>query len=112
VARALRYTFRLFSVFALLAVGCQRAGDSATSEGSETSRTVLIEPGPDAADRLQEALIMAQAGDIVELAAGRYDFKATLSLDVENVTIRGAGQDKTILSFKTKVPERAAKAFW
>ena len=58
-----------------------------------------IEPGPDAAERIQEALILAKKGDIIDLAEGRYEFESTLSLGVPQVTIRGAGMDKTILNF-------------
>ena len=61
---------------------------------------MAIEPGPRAQKELQTALIDAQAGDTIELAEGRYDFTATLSLDVAGVTVRGAGAEKTILSFK------------
>ena len=86
---------------ALLAVGCQ-SGDDPPVAGLTEPRIVQIEPGPDAARRLQEALIMAQPGDVVQLAAGRYAFESTLSLDVENVTLRGAGPDKTILSFENQ----------
>ena len=60
---------------------------------------VRIEPGPDAPRQLQEALITVQPGGTVELAAGTYDFQGTLSLDVDGVTLRGAGPDATILSF-------------
>jgi parallel beta-helix repeat protein len=59
-----------------------------------------VRPGPDAAEKLTEALIMAQPGDIVSIGAGRFDLTEGLSLDVDNVTVRGAGQDQTILSFK------------
>jgi parallel beta-helix repeat protein len=59
-----------------------------------------IEPGPDASKRLQTALINAQSGDVIELGPGRYDCRATLSLDVSHVTVRGKGADKTILNFK------------
>ncbi len=63
---------------------------------------VLVEPGRDVQEKLQEALILAKAGDTIELAAGTYVLTMGLSLDVDNVTVRGAGQDKTILSFKTQ----------
>ncbi|MEX0711268.1 MAG: parallel beta-helix domain-containing protein [Pirellulales bacterium] len=59
-----------------------------------------IEPGPDAQQQAQAALVRARMGDVIEFAAGRFDFTGTLSLDVPGVTLRGAGQDKTILSFK------------
>ncbi len=67
---------------------------------SSLAGTIRVEPGADAQDRLQSALIEAKPGDVVEIAAGRYDLTDGLSLDVDKVVIRGAGPDKTILSFK------------
>lgn len=62
--------------------------------------TIPVGPGPNAQERLQTALIEARPGDIVEIAAGHYDLTDGLSLDINRVTVRGAGPDKTILSFK------------
>ena len=64
------------------------------------AKTVTVAPGPDAQERLQAALIEAQPGDTVQIAAGRYDLTDGLSLDVDKVTVRGAGPDATVLSFK------------
>ena len=61
---------------------------------------LTVQAGPDAAEKLTEALIMAQPGDVVSIGAGRYELTEGLSLDVDNVTVRGAGPDRTILSFK------------
>ena len=61
--------------------------------------TITVAPGPDAQERLQAALIDAKPGDVVDIAAGRYDLSDGLSLDVAGVTVRGAGPDKTVLSF-------------
>jgi parallel beta-helix repeat protein len=58
-----------------------------------------IAPGADAYAQLQKALIDAKPGDTVLIGEGKFDFTDGLSLDVPNVTIRGAGQDKTFLSF-------------
>lgn len=55
--------------------------------------THTIAPGEGAAQRLQEALILAEPGDEIVLEAGRYELTDGLSLDVEGVTIRGAGMD-------------------
>ena len=63
------------------------------------ARTLTVTPGPNAQERLQEALLDAKPGDTVAIAAGRYDLTDGLSLDVNNVTVRGAGLDKTVLSF-------------
>ena len=46
---------------------------------------------PDANEKLQEALILAQPGDTVQLGAGVWKLTDGLSLDVANVTVRGAG---------------------
>lgn len=62
--------------------------------------TIRVEPGADAQSRLQSALIDAKPGDIVEIAAGRFDLTDGLSLDVDRVTVKGAGPGATILSFK------------
>lgn len=61
--------------------------------------TSLVAPGEGAQERLQEALILAKPGDVVELGAGRFLLTDGLSLDVDGVTVRGAGQDASILDF-------------
>lgn len=63
------------------------------------AETIPVEPGDNAQERLQEALIVAQPGDTVELGAGRFVLTDGLSLDVDGVTVRGAGQDASILDF-------------
>ncbi len=52
-------------------------------------------------EKLQEALILAEPGDVVELAPGTWTLTDGLSLDVDNVTLRGAGTgpDGSILDF-------------
>lgn len=55
------------------------------------AKTLTVAPGENAQSRLQEALIVAQPGDVVELAAGRFMLTDGLSLDVAGVTVRGAG---------------------
>lgn len=52
---------------------------------------------------LQTQLINARPGDVIEIPEGFYDINRSLSLNVSGVTIRGAGMDKTILSFKNQV---------
>jgi parallel beta-helix repeat protein len=48
---------------------------------------------------LQERLITAKPGDVIELPEGKFHFDRTLSLTVDRVTLRGKGMDKTVLSF-------------
>ncbi len=51
--------------------------------------------------QLQEKFINAKEGDVIELPEGTYLLNRSLILDgIKNVTIRGKGKDKTILSFK------------
>jgi parallel beta-helix repeat protein len=59
-----------------------------------------ISPGPEAEVALQEALILVEAGDEVVLAPGTYAIANQLSLANADVTLRGAGMDRSILSFK------------
>ncbi|TRD10613.1 hypothetical protein FGU71_01180 [Erythrobacter insulae] len=61
--------------------------------------THTIAPGEGAQERLQEALILAEPGDEVVLEAGRFELTDGLSLDVDGVTLRGAGADASILDF-------------
>ena len=68
--------------------------------GPIQAKTLSVAPGPDAQERIQTALLDAKPGDTVQLAAGRYDLSDGLSLDVDNVTVKGAGPDATVLSFK------------
>ena len=64
------------------------------------AKTITVEAGPNAQQRLQAALIEAAPGDIVQIGAGRFELTDGLSLDVDRVTVRGMGADKTVLSFK------------
>jgi parallel beta-helix repeat protein len=50
---------------------------------------------------LQERLIKARPGEVIEIPAGRHQLSRTLTLTGrKGITLRGAGMDKTILSFK------------
>ncbi|WP_127597733.1 parallel beta-helix domain-containing protein [Nitratireductor alexandrii] len=61
---------------------------------------IRVEPGTDANEKLIEALILAEPGDTVTIAAGRYALTDGLSLDVDDVVVRGEGPDRTVLSFR------------
>ena len=61
--------------------------------------TLKVEAGEGAQQRLQEALITAAPGDTVQLGAGRFLLSDGLSLDVDRVTVRGAGMEVTVLDF-------------
>ncbi|MFN3841297.1 MAG: parallel beta-helix domain-containing protein [Cyclobacteriaceae bacterium] len=52
---------------------------------------------------LQAQFILAQDGDVIELPEGNFMFTRTLSMDGKsNITIRGKGMNKTILSWKNQ----------
>jgi len=73
--------------------GSQRAGDLAVDTAFQK--------------KLQEQLLDAKPGSVVEVPAGSYHLDRGLSLRADGVTIRGAGMEKTILSFRgqTSGPE-------
>ncbi|GAA0541068.1 parallel beta-helix domain-containing protein [Chitinophaga japonensis] len=51
--------------------------------------------------KIQRQLIMAEDGSVIELPAGQFQLSSTLSLEgKKKILIKGAGMDKTILSFK------------
>ncbi len=55
-------------------------------------------------EELQRRLIEAEDGDQILLPEGTFNFQRSLSLnDTPNVTIKGAGKGKTVLSFKDQL---------
>lgn len=76
-----------------LLIGVSSASLAAAAE-------IAVEAGEGAAERLTEALIMAKPGDTVRIGAGRFELSDGLSLDVDDVVVKGAGPAQTVLSFK------------
>lgn len=72
------------------------AGPEDEAPAETTTQTAA---GPLDAVALQTLLIEVEEGGVVELPEGTVDLVDGLSLDVPGVTIKGAGQDKTILNF-------------
>lgn len=69
---------------ALVGVFCLSSGFSQTTQKS-----------------LQTKCIMAKDGETITIEAGNFLFSKTISLESKkNITIKGAGMDKTIISFK------------
>ena len=89
----------LIFCFAMMLAITTQAADSPTV--AKTS-VIQLYPGPDTQYELQSALINAVPGDIIELAAGVYEFESELNVVCDNLTIRGSGQEKTFLSFKNQ----------
>lgn len=52
--------------------------------------------------RFQEVLISAKPGAVIDLPEGKHEIDRGLSLTVDNITIRGKGPDKTVLSFNNQ----------
>ncbi len=96
----------VWSALTVLLVGCSENGSQPAANGNghangeATENITIIEPGDDAQEKAQLALIAAEPGAIVEFAEGTFNFNATLSCTVDNVTIRGQGPEATIISFK------------
>ncbi len=63
------------------------------------SAVQIVQPSENAYEDIQEALILAEPGDVIRLTSGVFNLQDSLSLDIEGVQIEGAGMDQTILSF-------------
>lgn len=72
----------------------------AASGGPLLAKTITVDIKGDAREAIQTALIEAKPGDVIQLPEGRFSLDDGLSLDVDNIAVKGAGPDKTILSFK------------
>ncbi len=66
----------------------------------ETAQTAQqSEPQTTFQEELRAALENAQPGDVIEVPEGRFEFKRSLVLKSDGITIRGQGMDKSVLSF-------------
>ncbi|MGD1933121.1 MAG: parallel beta-helix domain-containing protein [Candidatus Phaeomarinobacter sp.] len=74
----------------------QAAAPDAQSPAPEMTKAA------DAYTAIQQALMLAEPGAVIELGPGRYELTEGLSLNVDDVTIKGAGMDATILSFRNQ----------
>jgi len=71
---------------------------SACAPATESGLSASLSPA-DFQKKLQEDLIKAKPGTVIEIPEGKFKLDKTLSLNVDKVTIRGKGLDKTVLSF-------------
>jgi len=71
-------------------------------KSKQASNVVTFKPGADIQTEVQEEFILAEPDTIMQFEAGIFEFTSGLSLDVDHVTLRGRGMDKTILSFKNQ----------
>ncbi len=66
------------------------------------AKEIIIGPGENAQEELQEALILMSEGDTLLIKSGYYLFEDGLSLDVDDVTVIGEGMNETVLDFKNQ----------
>ncbi|MBT8389803.1 MAG: right-handed parallel beta-helix repeat-containing protein [Altererythrobacter sp.] len=85
-------------LFAVAALSFTLAACSGTDSADEMP---LGDPGFE--EELMAQLLDAQPGDVIIIPEGMFPITRSLSLTVDGVTIRGAGMDKSILSFKGQV---------
>ena len=70
---------------------------------SLSTKEIFIEPSDNSQEEVQTALIELSSGDILTLSPGIFVFEDGLSLDVDEVTVRGSGINETILDFKNQM---------
>ncbi len=88
---------------ALTLSACQGGRDAVpdTGTGQATGRLFVIAPGPNATIDMTLAMIDAKPGDVIEFTAGYFELSGGMQFTgTENILIRGAGRDATVLSFK------------
>ena len=67
------------------------------------SKVIIVPPSKNAQEQLQEAMILAESGDEIQLTTGVYQIEDGLSLDIDNVTITGSGHQNTVLDFSNQM---------
>jgi len=86
---------RFVLVFGAIGLAMLASACSSTTGGEQAASASPA----DFAKKLQGDLIKAKPGSVIELPAGKFQLDKTLSLNVDKVTVRGKGMDKTVLSF-------------
>ena len=77
-------------IVAVLLAGCGESTQTANTPPADTAYAAV----------LQQKLLDAKPGDVIEIPAGRFAFDRSLTLRASGITLRGAGMDKSVLSFK------------
>jgi parallel beta-helix repeat protein len=81
-------------ILCALAAGC--GGGNSTPQALSADDTAFQK-------KLQEQFLDAKPGSVIEIPAGKHALDRVLTLRANGVTIRGAGSDKSILSFKNEI---------
>jgi parallel beta-helix repeat protein len=80
----------------LIAAACGQQGGQSQSRGLTADDAAFQK-------RLQEQFLDAKPGTVIDIPAGKHALDRVLTLRANGVTIRGAGVDKSILSFKNEI---------
>ena len=80
----------------LIAAACGQQGGQSQSRGLTADDAAFQK-------RLQEQFLDAKPGTVIDIPAGKHALDRVLTLRANGVTIRGAGLDKSILSFKNEI---------
>lgn len=87
-----------------LLLACTSLALSACGDNPATGKAAVGPQGAATVEAtLRLALETAKPGDVVTIPAGTHAMTRSLILNTDGVTIRGAGMDKSILSFKDQV---------
>jgi parallel beta-helix repeat protein len=95
-----RWSCRAAACVAVAAIGlagCSRTAPEAKQRAGDLPVDTAFQK------KLQTQLLDAKPGSVIEIPAGSWHLDRGLSLRVNGVTLRGAGLDKTILSFRGQV---------
>ncbi|SDJ70683.1 parallel beta-helix domain-containing protein [Microbulbifer yueqingensis] len=92
-------TYTGLALAAVLMAACSKDRSAVEDAG----QSVTADPSAAFQKQLLKQLISARPGDVIELPAGNFQLNRSLSLNVDGVTIRGAGMDETVLSFREQI---------
>ncbi|MDC0670724.1 parallel beta-helix domain-containing protein [Nannocystis radixulma] len=78
------------------------APTTTTGEEMPADCDAFVSPSDDDVAALQGALLDAADGDIVCMAEGLFELNTEISISANNLTLRGAGREQTILDFSAQ----------
>ncbi|MEP0713648.1 parallel beta-helix domain-containing protein [Algoriphagus sp.] len=89
-------TYFILLLLSIIGVSCSSSSNERTFDTSKLTRATVEET-----DKIVEAFILAEDSAVIDIPAGFYEFQTQLILDNKsNITIKGAGMEQTVLSFK------------
>jgi nitrous oxidase accessory protein NosD len=85
------------------AVSSQNMTCGTASPAALESQVYTVSPGPNTLREIQERILDAVPGDVIQFEAGRYQLPRQIDIAVAGLTIRGRGPEQTVLSFKGQI---------